>query len=223
MGWCKSDFENRSVPAGRFFYSACRASPNSSHLEVMNLTPFFESAYTSATGRRKLGFLLRKGIPFNGPHKFKVDEIKPGFVACTAPFIRKNKNHLGGIHACCLATVSELSCGIALLSCLDAKKYRLIMQNMEVSYHYQPRPPSIPTSKSPWKNSRPKSSSRSRPKMQCWSALRSSAPTTTATTFPLLGSNGKSKTGTRCAPSRKRPLNATLNWVSLPARNSYHD
>lgn len=103
----------------------------------MNLTPFFESAYASAIGRRKLGFLLRKGIPFNGPHKFKVDDIKPGFVAYTAPFIRKNKNHLGGIHACCLATVSELSCGIALLSCLDAKKYRLIMQNMEVSYHYQ--------------------------------------------------------------------------------------
>jgi len=103
----------------------------------MNLTSFFEAAYTSAAGRRKLGFLLRKGIPFNGPHKFKVTDIKPGFVACTAPFIRKNKNHLGGMHACCLATVSELTCGMALLTRLDAHRFRLIMQSMEVSYHYQ--------------------------------------------------------------------------------------
>lgn len=103
----------------------------------MDLTPLITAAYTSPKARKRLSWLLRTGIPFNGPHKFKIDEIQPGFVAATAPFIRKNKNHLGGIHACCLATVSELSCGIALMTCLDAKSYRLIMQNMEVSYHYQ--------------------------------------------------------------------------------------
>ena len=107
----------------------------------MNLEPFYKAAYTSARGRKKLSYLLRLGIPFNWPHRFSIDEIQPGFVKATAPFIRKNKNHLGGVHACCLATLSELTCGVALMTCLDTKAYRLIMQNLEVSYHYQAKTP----------------------------------------------------------------------------------
>lgn len=80
---------------------------------------------------------MRKMIPFNNPHRFRIEEIRPGFVHISAPYIRSNKNHLGGVHAMCLGTLAELTCGMALLTCLDMKDYRLIMQTIEISYHYQ--------------------------------------------------------------------------------------
>ena len=53
------------------------------------------------------------------------------------PYKRKNLNHIKGIHACALATVSEFATGFLLLSSLDATKYRIIMQRLEMAYHYQ--------------------------------------------------------------------------------------
>ncbi|CAN5293705.1 hypothetical protein BH09BAC3_BH09BAC3_18070 [soil metagenome] len=53
------------------------------------------------------------------------------------PYRRSNFNHIRGLHACALATISEFATGFLLLSKLDAKKYRLIMQRIEMDYHYQ--------------------------------------------------------------------------------------
>jgi hypothetical protein len=53
------------------------------------------------------------------------------------PYRRKNLNHIKGLHACALATVSEFSTGFLLLTKLDSKKYRIIMQRLEMDYHYQ--------------------------------------------------------------------------------------
>lgn len=53
------------------------------------------------------------------------------------PYRRSNFNHIRGLHACSLATVSEFTTGFLLISNLDMKKYRLIMPRLEMDYHYQ--------------------------------------------------------------------------------------
>ena len=53
------------------------------------------------------------------------------------PYRKSNFNHIRGLHACGLATVSEFATGFLLLSSLDMKKYRMIMQRLEMNYHYQ--------------------------------------------------------------------------------------
>jgi hypothetical protein len=61
------------------------------------------------------------------------------------PYRRKNLNHIKGLHACALATVSEFTTGFMLLSKLDAKKYRLIMKRLEMEYHYQGKMDAVAT------------------------------------------------------------------------------
>jgi len=81
--------------------------------------------------------MLGLGIPFNKPHRFKVIKIDENGLEAMVPYRRKNLNHLKGIHACALATVSELASGLSLMNCLSAPNYRLIMKSMHMDYHYQ--------------------------------------------------------------------------------------
>ena len=80
---------------------------------------------------------LAKMIPFNKPHGFKVVGIKDSYVKIKIPYRKSNFNHIKGLHACGLATISEYSTGLVLVNKLDAKKYRIIMQKFEMQYHYQ--------------------------------------------------------------------------------------
>ena len=76
-------------------------------------------------------------VPFNKPHRFKVVKIRSGEVEVKLPFTRSNMNHINGLHACALATLSEYTTGLTLLTSLNSKEYRIIMQRMEMEYHYQ--------------------------------------------------------------------------------------
>ncbi len=80
---------------------------------------------------------LNRMVPFNQPHRFTVVEISGFRIRILLPYRRRNWNHIRGLHACALATVSEFATGFMLVSRLDAKKYRLIMQRLEMDYHYQ--------------------------------------------------------------------------------------
>jgi hypothetical protein len=84
-----------------------------------------------------LNIVLARMIPFNKPHGFKIISITPSVIRVSLPYKKKNLNHIKGIHACALATVSEFTTGFLLISRLDAAKYRLIMQRLEMDYHYQ--------------------------------------------------------------------------------------
>ena len=84
-----------------------------------------------------LNFFMAKMIPFNRPHGFKVIKITEDLIRTMLPYKRANFNHIKGIHACALATISEFTSGLALINKLGFKKYRLIMQKMEMKYHYQ--------------------------------------------------------------------------------------
>lgn len=78
-------------------------------------------------------------IPFNQPHGLKVVKLEPEETIVHVPYKKKNLNHLKGLHACALATAAEYCSGLVLFQYLDPKKYRLIMESIEVQYHYQAR------------------------------------------------------------------------------------
>jgi acyl-coenzyme A thioesterase PaaI-like protein len=84
-----------------------------------------------------LNWSLNRMIPFNKPHGFKIVEIGDYRIKTLMPYRKSNFNHIRGLHACGLATISEFTTGFLLLSSLDMKKYRIIMQRMEMNYHYQ--------------------------------------------------------------------------------------
>jgi len=96
-----------------------------------------EKAKKSSFYRGLLNFSLDRMIPFNKPHGFSVMEIDDYSVKTKIPYRRKNWNHIRGLHACALATLSEFTTGFLLVTKLDSKKYRLIMQKLEMNYHYQ--------------------------------------------------------------------------------------
>ncbi|MCE2731889.1 MAG: DUF4442 domain-containing protein [Cyclobacteriaceae bacterium] len=96
-----------------------------------------KKAYTSKFYLWLLNFGLNRMIPFNRPHGFAVVDIKPDRIKVKLPYRKINFNHIRGLHACALATVSEFCTGFLLVSKIDAKKYRIIMQRLEMDYHFQ--------------------------------------------------------------------------------------
>lgn len=96
-----------------------------------------EKAKTSRFYLWILNLVLNRIIPFNQPHGFKILEVGDNFIRTFLPYKRKNKNHIGGLHACALATLSEFTTGALLLTELNPKRYRLILKTIEVNYHYQ--------------------------------------------------------------------------------------
>jgi len=94
-------------------------------------------AKTSSFYLKLLNWSLNKMIPFNKPHHFTIAEMGDYKLRTRVPYRKSNFNHIRGIHACALATVTEFTSGFLLISRLDVKKYRLIMQRLEMDYHYQ--------------------------------------------------------------------------------------
>lgn len=83
--------------------------------------------------------VLRFGIPFNAPHGFKIKTLNRDAVIISLPNRKLNHNHIGGIHACAMATVGEYCAGMSLLQSFGISKYRLIMSELSVKYTYQGR------------------------------------------------------------------------------------
>lgn len=84
-----------------------------------------------------LNWSLDRMIPFNKPHGFRIVSLGDYHLKTFIPYRRRNFNHIRGLHACALATLSEFTTGFLLITKLDAKKYRIIMQRLEMDYHYQ--------------------------------------------------------------------------------------
>lgn len=110
-------------------------------LQQHMLTPevLIQKAEHSAFYRKLLNLALYRIIPFNKPHRPKIEKITADSVRVSLPYIRKNLNHLKGLHACALAALSEYSCGLMLIRNLPAGVYRLIMKELRMTYHYQGR------------------------------------------------------------------------------------
>ena len=82
--------------------------------------------------------IMQEVIPFNRPHGISVVELSPEKCKVYLPNKRKNKNHLGTMHACAIATAAEYVSGLNVLQAFDMKQYRLIMSRLEVDYLRRP-------------------------------------------------------------------------------------
>ncbi|MBD3639341.1 MAG: YiiD C-terminal domain-containing protein [Crocinitomicaceae bacterium] len=103
----------------------------------MDFEKHIARAKVSSWGLKKLNLGLWFMIPFNKPHRIKIKKLEDDLVITQIPYKRKNMNHIKGIHACGLATCAEFASGLLLLTKLNAKKYRLIMQSLDMEYLYQ--------------------------------------------------------------------------------------
>src|SRR5690606_4598889 len=106
---------------------------------MLSPAKIIEKARHSTWYRRLLNLSLNRLVPFNKPHGFRVVELESYAVKVLLPYRKRNLNHIRGLHACALATVSEFSTGLVLISQLNPREYRLIMQRLEMDYHYQGR------------------------------------------------------------------------------------
>ncbi len=89
--------------------------------------------------RMALDNLMRLAIPFNAPHGFKFTKIASDEVQISLPNFKLNHNHLGGMHACSIATLGEFCAGMTLVKQLGMTRYRLILAELSVKYHLQGR------------------------------------------------------------------------------------
>jgi hypothetical protein len=104
---------------------------------MFDTNAILQKAKTSSFYLKVLNWSLNRMIPFNKPHGFKIVSIGDNFLKTLIPYRNSNFNHIRGLHACALATLSEFTTGFLLINKLDVKKYRIIMQRLEMDYHYQ--------------------------------------------------------------------------------------
>lgn len=104
---------------------------------MASLKNFLKRAQKSPFFMKVLNFGLNRNVPFNKPHGFKVLEIGNDHVTVYVPYKKANFNHIKGMHACALATLSEFTTGLSLLRKLNAKKYRIILKSLRMEYYYQ--------------------------------------------------------------------------------------
>lgn len=103
----------------------------------MNIIFLSRKAKKSKWALALLNYFLNTRIPFNKPHRLKIEEIGDEQIVVRLPYRKRNLNHLKGLHACAMATLCEVSSGFFLLSRLDPKRYRLILSKLEMEYHWQ--------------------------------------------------------------------------------------
>lgn len=84
-----------------------------------------------------LNVAFERMVPFNKPHGFRIAEVGDYHLVTRLPYKKRNLNHLKGLHACALATLTEITGGFIMVTRLDPKKYRLILKKLEVDYLYQ--------------------------------------------------------------------------------------
>ena len=107
----------------------------------MNRHRLLAAAFDRArTGRPALlSWVFRRVIPFNAPHGLRIAAVTTGpdgtAVEVLLPWRRSNRNHIGTVHACALATAAEFATGLGLV---DAARslgpFRLVLTRLEVDY-----------------------------------------------------------------------------------------
>jgi len=105
------------------------------------LATIFDKAMSQARegNPRRLDRVMRIALPFNRPHKIRVLESGPLGAVVGLPSRRSNTNHLGGMHACAIATALEYCSGLTVLMEKEMSGYRIIMSRIEVDYLARPQ------------------------------------------------------------------------------------
>lgn len=106
---------------------------------LVRLAPLLEGAAESPLKRWWLDRALGRIIPFNQGHRLSIRTVNREQVSILLPFRRANRNHLGSLHACALATAAEYAAGLLLLRNLAGIECRIIMRELRMSYERQGR------------------------------------------------------------------------------------
>ncbi|POY35779.1 DUF4442 domain-containing protein [Solitalea longa] len=104
---------------------------------MKQLNSLINKAKTSSFNLWVLNRVLWRAIPFNSPHRFEITRVTDEEVMIKMPYIRRNQNHIKGLHACGLATLCEYACGLQLMNVLGAANYRIIMKDLHMEYQFQ--------------------------------------------------------------------------------------
>jgi acyl-coenzyme A thioesterase PaaI-like protein len=104
---------------------------------VKKLYTLLDKSRDSKLNRSLLYFALNRAIPFNRPHGIKIIEVNDLGIKAKIPYWKINQNHLKGLHACALATLSEFTSGMTLTHRVRSGEFRLIMKELNMVYHYQ--------------------------------------------------------------------------------------
>ena len=83
--------------------------------------------------------ILTMAIPFNAPHGFTIKKIESESVEIHMSNRKLNHNHLGGMHACAMATLGEYCAGLTFIKNFGLDDYRLIMKELKAEYYLQGR------------------------------------------------------------------------------------
>jgi acyl-coenzyme A thioesterase PaaI-like protein len=102
-----------------------------------NLSQLVSKASRSGWYLWLLNRVMSRAVPFNAPHHIRIISIRPGSTKVLLPYRRVNKNHVNGIHACALATLCEFTIGMSLITLISESRYRIILKNLNLEYHYQ--------------------------------------------------------------------------------------
>lgn len=84
------------------------------------------------------GRIMQEVIPFNRPHRISVLEVSAKGCKVFLPDRRRNRNHLGTMHACAIATAAEYVSGLNVVQACDMSEFRLIMSKIVVDYIRRP-------------------------------------------------------------------------------------
>ncbi|MBI3616387.1 MAG: DUF4442 domain-containing protein [Candidatus Omnitrophica bacterium] len=84
-----------------------------------------------------LNAVLLRAVPFNRPHDLRIVRLTNDSIEVKIPYRKTNMNHIQGLHACVLAAATEYAMGVLLMSHLNPSAYRIIIQSIRLTYHYQ--------------------------------------------------------------------------------------
>lgn len=104
---------------------------------MIQTNALIEKAKSSKFYLKMLNYALSRVIPFNRPHGFRIGKINDDGIEVKLPYKNSNLNHIKGLHACALATLSEFTTGLMLLNDMDSSKYRIILKSIHIDFHYQ--------------------------------------------------------------------------------------
>jgi acyl-coenzyme A thioesterase PaaI-like protein len=97
------------------------------------LRTWFERARKVPGGRAVFSRALGLYIPYTGTTGAEVVSIADGEAIVRLPDRRRVRNHLDSLHAIALASVGELSTGLAIIGALPGNG-RMILRHLEVEY-----------------------------------------------------------------------------------------
>jgi len=99
---------------------------------------WFERARKVPGGLALFSKALGLYIPYTGSTGAQIQSIGDGVAVVRLPDRRRVRNHLDSLHAIALASVGELSTGLAVIGALPGSG-RMIMRHLEVTYHCKAR------------------------------------------------------------------------------------